>query len=118
MTTSSYCSTPTNAMTNIQTKSISSTRIETTPIPSDMCNMDLKINKQKCDVVMSENQKKVCENNVTVENSKSEIIILDTDPYAELELYLEKVKVCGIFFYFKFFIIPPFLQMQLNCLFR
>lgn len=99
MTTSNCCSTPTNAMTNIQTKSISSTRIETTPIPSDMCNMDLKINKQKCDVVMSENQKKVCENNVTVENnSKSEIIILDTDPYAELELYLEKVKVCGIFF--------------------
>lgn len=102
MTTSSCCSIPTNTMTNIQTKSISSTRIATTttPIPSDMCNMDLKINNQKCDVVMSENQKKVCENNVTVENSKSEIIILDTDPYAELELYLEKVKVCGIFFYF------------------
>lgn len=99
MTTTSCCSTPTNAMTNIQTKSISSTRIATattpTPIPSDMCNMDLKINKQKCDVVMSENQKKVCENNVTVENSKSEILMLDTDPYAELELYLEKVKVCG-----------------------
>lgn len=100
MTTSSCCSIPTNTMTNIQTKSISSTRIETAtnPIPSDMCNMDLKINKQKCDVVMSENQKKVCENNVTVENSKSEILILDTDPYAELELYLEKVKVCGFLF--------------------